>query len=138
MSGQGSVMAADEVLQQMRDCGIEVNDAKRLACYDAAIGRTETSADVGLTGKLPRSKRQGAGRPDATPKSVRSKVVAVTRPPAGKFVVTLDNGQVWSQQELIDFPIEVGDEVTIRSGLLGALWLSDGHRNQETRVGRTR
>ena len=46
MSGQGSAMAADEVLQQMRVCGNEVNDAKRLACYDAAIGRIETSADV--------------------------------------------------------------------------------------------
>ena len=38
MSGQGFVMAADEVLQQMRPCGIEVDDAKGLACSDAAIG----------------------------------------------------------------------------------------------------
>ena len=76
-------MAADEVPQQMRVCGNEVNDAKRLACYDAAIGRTATSDDVGLTGKLLRSKRREAG-------------------------------------------------------LLGALWLGDGHRNQETRVARTR
>ena len=138
MSGQGSVTAADEVPQQMRVCGNEVNDAKRLACYDAAIGRTGTSDDVGLTGKLLRSKRQEAGLTDATPKSVHAKVVAVARPPAGRFIVTLDNGQVWSQQESIDFPLEVGDEVTIRSGLLGALWLGDGHRNQETRVARTR
>ena len=129
-------MAADEVLQQMRVCGNEVNDAKRLACYDAAIGRTGTSDDVGLTGKLLRSKRQEAGLTDAAPKSVHAKVVAVSRPPAGKFTVTLDNGQVWSQQESLDFPLEVGDEVTIRSGLLGALWLGVGHRNQETRVAR--
>jgi hypothetical protein len=103
MSGQGSVMAADEVLQQMRVCGNEVNDAKRLACYDAAIGRTETSDDVGLTGKLLR-KRQEAGLTDAAPKGVHAKVVAVTRPPAGRFIATLDNEQVWSQQEPIDFP----------------------------------
>ena len=76
-------MAADEEPQQMRVCGNEVNDAKRLACFDAAIGRTATSGDVGLTGKLLRSKRQ-------------------------------------------------------KAGLLGALWLGGGHRNQETRVARTR
>jgi hypothetical protein len=132
------VTAADVVLQHVRDCGNEVNDAKRLACYDAAIGRAETNDDVGLTGKLLRAKRQEAGLAPATAKSVRAKVVAIARPPTGKFVVTLDNGQVWSQEELIDFPLEAGDEVTIRSGLLGALWLGAGHRNQETRVARAR
>lgn len=128
----------DPVIQRMRDCGTEMDHAKRLACYDSAIGRTETSDDVGLTGKLLRKRQQGKFAATA-PKSVRAKVVAITRPPTGKFVVTLDNGQVWSQQEVLDFPLEVSDEVTIRPGLLGALWLVDEHRkNRETRVTRVR
>ena len=128
----------DPVLQRVRGCALEPVESKRLACYDAALGRSETSDDVGLSGQLLRRKRQQAGVADATPKTVQSKVVAVSRPPAGKFVVTLENGQVWSQQELLDFPIEVGDQIMIRSGLLGALWLVDGHRNLETRVTRIR
>ena len=67
-----------------------------------------------------------------------AKVVAVVQPPLGKLVVTLDNDQVWAQQEVVDFPLQVGDVITVRQGLLGALWMSNGRRQLETRVQRVR
>jgi hypothetical protein len=132
-------MAADEsVLAQVRACTLDANDAARLACYDSAIGRTRPGAEngIGVTGDLLRKQRRQAGMPEAALQPMHAKVAAVSRPPTGKIVVTLDNGQVWSQQEAIEFPIEVGDDVAIRSGLLGALWMVDGHRNRQTRVTR--
>jgi hypothetical protein len=56
----------DPVLQHLRACETEANDAARLVCYDSAIGRTQ--------------------------QRMRAKVVAVTQSPTGKFTVTLDNG----------------------------------------------
>jgi hypothetical protein len=45
----------------------------------------------------------------------------VTRRADGRLVVTLDDGQVWSQIER-DAAVEVavGDKVTVRPGLLGS------------------
>jgi hypothetical protein len=130
--------AADQVIDRVRACATEVNDAKRLACYDAAIGRSAgRDDDIGVTGELLRSKRREAGLTvKAPPEDMSAKVVSVSLPPTGKFVVTLDNGQVWRQQEVLDFPLEKGDTVTVRHGLLGALWMSNGRRNLETRVQR--
>ncbi len=65
-----------------------------------------------------------------------AKVVSVIEAPSGKFVVTLDNGQVWSQQEVLEFALQAGDVVTVRHGVLGALWMSNGRRHLETRVQR--
>lgn len=132
------VVAADEsALTQVRACTLEVNDALRLACYDSAMGRSRMGAsDMGVTGELLRNQRRQAGMTETSPQSLHAKIVAVSRPPNSKIVVSLDNGQVWSQQELLEFPIEIGDDVTIRPGLLGALWMVDGHRHRETRVAR--
>jgi len=39
----------------------------------------------------------------------------------GLYVVTLDNGQVWNQQELeVDFPLEAGETVRIDKGAMGS------------------
>jgi hypothetical protein len=44
--------------------------------------------------------------------------------------------ELYSLQELLDFSLEVGDVITIRRGLLGALWMTNGNRRAETRVQR--
>jgi hypothetical protein len=44
---------------------------------------------------------------------------------AGEFVITLDNGQVWTQYTVEGKPrIAVGDRVTIRPGWLGSYILT--------------
>jgi len=72
--------AADQLIDRLRSCATEVNEAKHLACYDA--------------------------------------------------------GQIWSPREVLDFPLQVGNVVTVRHGVLGVLWMSHGRRGLETRRGR--
>ena len=80
------------------------NDATRLDCYDTVIGRTQgRDNDIGVTGELLRSKRRETRSTVTTPQDMSAKVVSVIKPPSGKFVVTLDNGQIWSQQEALDY-----------------------------------
>jgi hypothetical protein len=136
--GHGPALGGESVIDRMRTCATEADEAKRLACYDSAIGRSQVrNDDIGVTGELLRSKRRQAGLKEASAQDMTAKVVSVVQPPLGKLVVTLDNGQIWAQQEVVDFPLQVGDVITVRHGLLGALWMSNGRR-LETRVQRVR
>jgi hypothetical protein len=131
-----TTQAADPLIDRLRSCATEVNEAKRLACYDAAIGRSQGGRDddIGVTGDLLRNKRREAELTVIIPEDMSATVVSVIQPLSAKLVITLDNGQIWSQREVLDFPLQVGDVVTVRHGVLGVLWMSNGRRRLETRV----
>ena len=132
---------ADDMLDSVRQCMKQSDDAKRLACYDSAVGRTKPGQndDLGVTNQLLHEKQRAAGISAPSPNLDLSAVVQTVALAAhGKFVVTLDNGQVWAQQEEVDFPLAAGDRITIRRGLLGALYLAKTGQNLTTRVGRIR
>ncbi len=135
-----TALAGDALVDRLRACAGELNDAKRLACYDREIGRTgpDENKDLGVTDEMLRQERRQAGLKPAPARSVTGKVVAITRSPDGKFTVTLDNGQVWAQQEVLDFPAQAGDVVSVRRGALGVLWMTNGTRPIETRVHRVK
>jgi hypothetical protein len=122
----------------MRNCATEADEAKRLVCYDSAIGRSKSGQndDLGVTGELLRHKEKQAGITAAPPDDMTAKVVAIANGRYGKSVVTLDNGQVWAQQEVPDFTLQVGDAITIRRGVLGALWLVSPSGHAQIRVQR--
>ena len=120
----------------------EQNDAARLACYDKALGRTAAAgqpADFGMTAELLKQKQVEAGikpPPPPPPETMSAKVTNVTPRGTGRLVITLDNGQVWEQQEDTDTLLDTGDGVTITHGLFGALWMDDSSRHRRTRVKR--
>jgi hypothetical protein len=130
--GNGQALGGESVIDRMRICASEADEAKRLACYDFQIGRSKSGQndDLGVTGELLRHKQKQAGIAAAPPDDMAGKVVEIANRGFGKFIVTLDNGQVWAQQEVPDFTLRVGDVITIRRGVLGALWMvsSGGHR----------
>jgi hypothetical protein len=113
----------------MRACVQEQDDGRRLACYDREMARTEKS--FGLNDeqkrKLDRSSPVVDAKPpvvDIKPQTVPSSVVAVTLRTDGRNVITLQNGQIWVQGEAFEHTeIRVGDSVTVKSGLLGALYM---------------
>jgi hypothetical protein len=136
--------------QQAPRCSDLYDDAQRLACYDAAFGKpARPSAAAAATSRAPAApavapaaapvvRASPASAPAAVapaapvappapraaaerPKSVSAGITGVTRRADGRFVATLDNGQVWSQLER-DPAAEVaaGDNVTVRRGMLGS------------------
>ena len=138
MCGHGAALGDDSVIDRMRACAAESDEAKRLACYDLQIGRSKSGQndELGVTGELLRQKQKQAGMTVATPADVTAKVAALANRGSGKFVVTLDNGQVWAQQEVPDFTLQVGDVVTLRRGVLGALWMVNPSGRDQVRVQR--
>ncbi len=137
---QGGVAAAESMDDRLRACVAEPDDALRLACYDQAMGRAAGQpADFGMTPELMRKKQAQSGvSAPPPPADLSAAVTRVSTQSSGRFLVTLDNGQVWAQQENQDFTLKPGDLVTIKPGLFGALWmLGPSHRSQ-TRVKRVK
>jgi hypothetical protein len=134
-------------------CARVTDDDARLACYDGifrpggepqqAAPRDSSGAvipaavaagaaapavvsnpeeDFGLTEAAKQARKPDA--PAAPPESISRKVSSVTRRPTGEFVVTLDDGQVWSQIE--SYPavrLSAGETVTIKKASLGSYLL---------------
>lgn len=70
-------------------------------------------------------------------KQIEARVTAVRTRPEGQQVLTLDNGQVWTQTETRRDPhFEVGDVVIIKRGLLGSFLLTLQKGSASTRVQR--
>ena len=70
------------------------------------------------------SARPGNPRARQLPTSVTAAITSLARRRDGKFVVTLDNAQVWSQSEFnSQADVQVGDAITVRRGALGSYLL---------------
>ena len=125
------------LVEGLRHCSSETDQAKRLACFDAlAATLPKVEADqFGLTADIAR-KRDPVGEQKAATAVLPGKIVALRQAPQGELVFTLDNQQVWMQQEVntrIDFV--VGDVVHIEHGAMGSLWLA-ADKGRKTRVKR--
>jgi len=121
-----------------RDCADLPDDAVRLACYDAAVGRTPAKAgalvavdpvaEFGLTEVQKRAQDPERARV-ASPESISAVVTAVGRQSTGELVVTLENGQVWAQAEVMTMARAApGDTVTVRKAALGSYVMVTANR----------
>src|ERR1700722_15048359 len=81
LCGQGAAPADDSVIDRVRACASEADDAKRLACYDFQIGRSKSGQndDLGVTGELLRHKQQQAGLMAVPTPDLTAKVAAIAK-----------------------------------------------------------
>jgi hypothetical protein len=119
---------ASGVTESVHACTQEPDDVKRLACYDNAAGRAQSPAvAINQPTAAPKTlERPVAQTPAAPPKAaeITASITHITRRADGRYVMTLDNGQIWSEVETKErFSVNKGDTVTIRSELLGAHYL---------------
>jgi hypothetical protein len=106
-----SIPVVDAAESGVRACFAEKNDARRLACYDAEVGKMVT------------------GRADGHVASVNHKA-------NGLVTVRLDNDEIWEQaDDGPDLKLAVGDSVKIERGALGSYWMS-GHSSLAIKVRR--
>jgi hypothetical protein len=134
-----SLAAAQGAVEQHK-CASVVDDAARLACYDAAFGRpaaaaspvaipaTKAREEFGLT-EADKRALDPAKAAATQPESISARVASVGRRPMGELVVTLDDGQVWVQAESdTKAVVKPGDVVTIRKAALGSYVLVSANR----------
>ena len=144
---QAALADDDSLEERIRVCAGEANDARRLACFDREAGapseagekisaETEpapvvvadtasppvaenaSTDDFGMTPELARSKR--TGDEEAELREISATVLKVSKRPRGELVVTLDNGQTWTEKNAeYGFRVKVGDTIVIKKGKVG-------------------
>jgi hypothetical protein len=130
-------------------CAEQVDDAQRLACYDAAFGKPVRPAGASTANtpvlssspvpspSAPLSPAAPAPAAAAQPVSFTAKVTALRSTANGRFVATLDNSQVWAQLEPDStIQISVGDVITVKPGFAQSHFLLTpvGNRTRVSRV----
>jgi hypothetical protein len=119
-------------------CMDERDAGKRLACYDRelalvvgkspAVSAASPAAPASTPnsfGMTPDLQRQQNGPLPTNPAKLSTRITAVSYEPRGAAIVTLENGQVWEEAENgSHLPLRPGDTVTIKSGMLGAFYMS--------------
>jgi hypothetical protein len=88
----------------------------------------------GLSQDQVREKQSGKDTPKLD--HLAGAITKISKRPRGELVMTLDNGQVWTQQAVDTFDVRVGDTVTIKAAALGSFKMSTkaGRSTRVTRV----
>jgi hypothetical protein len=139
----------------VRACAAEAEDARRLACYDRAVGRSASAPAAaavvqpdappapspaekfGYRGAIAREELDRRAAEGETLERLEATVAELTQQPRGQLIVTLDNGQVWVQKAPDALRLRVGDRVAIKSASFGSFLLV-APNNKTTRVVRQR
>jgi hypothetical protein len=156
-----------EAAGALKACLAENDDARRLTCYDRALNRVASAgrqAKITPSAAEPAQASQSAQASQpaqtkttpeqrfglsagqvvkkenlaASPKDLTAKVTSLGRESSGALKLTLDNGQVWVQQNADGqaLSISVGDSVTVSHELMGGFLLTtpaSGHRSVRVR-----
>ncbi len=109
------------------------------AAAPAASGGGISGFASGLMQKI--KPGSGGKAANAAENNQTARIAALQMTGAGMAVITLDNGQVWRQQETMSyFPLAVGDTIRIEPGALGSFRLTRIEEGWKTfmRVSRTK
>jgi hypothetical protein len=142
-------------------CAGQVEDAQRLACYDAAFGKPRATATGSPVPAPPvaatpapataavrpveapvapvMNQKSDSRKDESAPKptKVDSSIASLRRLGDNRYELTLANGEVWAQLEADPrAEMAVGDAVTIRPALMGSFMLvtASGLRTRVKRV----
>jgi hypothetical protein len=152
----GVAVAAESPADGLRRCAAVTDSLARLVCFDqlsaaapaaavapaapvstaptgsaapaAAVGLAAGTAAVATQAELGDDNLKGSQRKDAAtkPTSLTAQVSELLETRTDTYRISLDNGQVWQQEEVQSaaFTIKVGDTVRIEKGKMGGYSLA--------------
>jgi len=139
-------LGAAELPEPLKACAAMSRDSERLACYDRAVAAIESGAAApapspedmfGANVGTENSPEDSDNKRDEL-KQISGSVTATRHADDGMIVVTLDNGQVWRQQDgNVTLTIDSGDTVTVVRASLGTFRITD-KRGRSARFKRLR
>jgi hypothetical protein len=112
----------------LQRCARETDEHLRLKCFDELAGSLPQRKrdQFGMTAAVAERKDPSAPKaPLVDPEVLDAKIAGLRQGSHGEYTFTLDNGQVWVEQEVRPGErFSVGEAVQIRHGFMSSLWLS--------------
>ena len=119
---------AEPLSDGLQRCARETDEHLRLKCFDELAGSLPQRKrdEFGMTAAVAERKDPSAPKaPLIDPEVLDAKIAGLRQGSHGEYTFTLDNGQVWVEQEFRPGEhFSVGDAVQIRHGFMSSLWLS--------------
>ncbi|SHE77895.1 hypothetical protein SAMN04487965_0636 [Microbulbifer donghaiensis] len=122
---------ADTVTSQIKGCSTIKADAERLQCYDALSDSLEQRAKANFG----QEQQQVV---EEAPESIEATITQIDKAAHGKLLITLDNGQVWRQNDSGRVNWKSGDTVTVERALFGSFLMKPVEGGRSLRVKRVR
>jgi hypothetical protein len=132
-----ALAGTDTLSDGLRRCASETGQTQRLACFDKlAASLPKVEADkFGMTADIAH-KRAPTEDYDNKKEVLTGTIRALRQGPRGELIFTLDNNQVWRQdQPSPNISFSVGEAVRIEHGSMSSLWLAADH-GRKTKVRR--
>jgi len=127
------VASAEPLKDGLQRCARETDEHLRLKCFDELAGSLQQLKrdEFGMTAAVAERKDPSAATaPLIDPEVLDAKIAGLRQGSHGEYIFTLDNGQVWLEQEVrAGERFSVGEAVQIKHGAMSSLWLSaSSHR----------
>ncbi|MFC7335043.1 hypothetical protein [Rhodocista pekingensis] len=129
-----SAGAAADTLERVMACRTVTAPAARLACFDAATAAAAPPATAAPPAVG--SEQLILTPPEGAPDRLRAVITDLRRDQDGRWLFTLDNGQVWLQREDDPLRIGIGETVTVRPGAFGSYSMVPDSRPTRIKVRR--
>lgn len=123
---------AETVNEQLQQCSQFSDDKKRLTCYDKLAGNLQQHAEK----QFGQEQKQAI---EEAPSSITATITKATEGAHGKYLFTLDNGQVWRQAGSSSRSIwRGGEQVIVERGALGSFLMRKKTGGRSLRVKRVK
>ncbi|WP_066965080.1 hypothetical protein [Microbulbifer sp. Q7] len=123
--------SATTLAEQLQQCSQFDDDNKRLACYDKLSGSLKQHAER----QFGQEQKQVI---ENAPESISATITSAKEGAHGKFIFTLDNGQVWRQTDSNRSIWRGGEQVTLERGALGSFFMRKTTGGRSLRVKRVK
>ncbi|WP_237065455.1 hypothetical protein [Microbulbifer guangxiensis] len=123
--------SADSLTKQMRGCASIQSDKERLGCYDALSKSLDERAEQNFGQEQKRIVEEA-------PEQITAQISEVQEGAYGKAIITLDNGQVWRQNDSGRVRWSAGDRIVVERGLFGSFFMKPAQGGRKIRVKRER
>lgn len=124
--------AAESLREQLQQCSQFSDDSKRLVCYDQITGNLRQHAEQ----QFGQEQKQVI---EEAPDSITATIARAEEGAFGKYIFTLDNGQVWQQVDSSSRSIwRGGEQVSLERGTLGSFFMRKVTGGRSLRVKRVK